>query len=351
MKRVLVFLVLLVTRSCTFQVNVLDPQTALPAAPTAISLPTGTLAPIIPTSSGETQTAIPTITPSPLSPVTLIPGDPSAIIPIVFAPNATAEVIAGAIRAGESQVYSLNAFEGQIMSISILADKAEQQNTYQLEIKDRNGEILCPLKNHPCFFWRGGLPSTGEYLIKVTAQGGGTFRMRVAINPPGTVSQKFNYTDPGGRFTLIYPDDFAEIQYGGTQITKFPATLALQYIDTQQFTSTNLIEAYFLLGTSEEPGQVSSCTVPLNFDQPETELGDVSINGIDFKKSQGGGVGAGNIYEQIYYRAVYGDTCYEVSYFVHYGNIGAYSPGTVTEFDRTALYQELDGILASLILK
>jgi hypothetical protein len=48
---------------------------------------------------------------------------------------------------------------------------------------------------------------------------------------------------------------------------------------------------------------------------------------------------------------VYDGSCYEVTYFVHYGNIGNYPAGTVSEFDRTALYQQLDEILGSLILK
>ena len=68
-------------------------------------------------------------------------------------------------------------------------------------------------------------------------------------------------------------------------------------------------------------------------------------------RSEGGGVGAGNIYEQVYHRAIQNGSCYEVTYFVHYANIGNYTPGTVTEFDRTALYQQLDEILASVILK
>ena len=237
------------------------------------------------------------------------------------------------------------------MSVSILPEKPELQNSYQLQITGKDGTLLCPLKDNSCSFWRGVLPSTQQYLIKITAQGNGLFGMRVAINPPGTVTQTFNYVDPQGRFSLTYPDDFAPAHYNAAQVTKIPPDFSLQYIDTQQLTTTNLNEVYYLLGISDDPQQVTTCTGSLNFEQPETELGTTTINGVDYTKSQGGGVGAGNIYEQVYYRGLHNGSCVEITYFVHYGNIGNYPPGAVKEFDRTALYQELDEITASLILK
>ncbi|MGE5464341.1 MAG: hypothetical protein ACM3PS_13355 [Syntrophothermus sp.] len=353
MKIKLILFLLLFVSGCTFQVNVLEPQSTgigSTASPTTPSISTST--PMAPTAtSTSTSAPTPSDIPSPVPPITTGPSNASSIVPIVFAPNATSQGINGNIANGSSQSYSLNAFQGQIMSVSILPEKPELQNAFQLEIRGRDGTVLCPTKDNPCSFWRGALPSTQEYLIKVLADNGGAFSMRVAINPPGTVSQLFNYTDPQGRFALTYPDDYAPVYYQGAQVTKAPPDFSLQYIDTQQYLSTNLSEVYFLVDVSKDPQIVSTCTQPLSFDQPETELGDTTINGITFAKSQGGGVGAGNIYEQVYYRAEHNGSCYEITYFVHYGNIGNYTPGAVTEFDRTALYQQLDEILASLILK
>ena len=238
-----------------------------------------------------------------------------------------------------------------MMSISILPEKPELQNTFQMQITGRDGAILCPKKEEACSFWRGALPSTQEYLIKVKAQVSGAFDMRVAIDPPGTVSQTFDYADPQGRFTLFHSDDFAPAYYNGGEVTKLPPVFSLQYIDTQQLTSTYLSEVYFLLGVSEEAQDVAVCTQPLSLGAPETVLGETTVNGISFTKSEATGVGAGNVYEQVYHRTVHNGFCYEVTYFVHYGNIGNYPPGEVAEFDRTALYQQLDEILASLILK
>jgi hypothetical protein len=261
-------------------------------------------------------------------------------------------MVAGNIAEGASQLYSLNALQGQMMSVSILPGKPELQNTFELQITGRDGAILCPRKEEACPFWRGVLPSTQEYLIKVKAQASGAFDMRVAINPPGTVSQTFNYADSQERFALSYSDNFAPAHYSGGEITKIPPAFSMQSIDTQQFASTNLSEVYFLVGVSDNPEDVSTCTEPASLGGPETMLGETDVNGVTFTKSEATGVGAGNVYEQVYHRAVHNESCYEVTYFVHYGNIGNYLPGsaTVSEFDRTALYQQLDEILASLIL-
>jgi hypothetical protein len=355
MKRNLILLILLLTSACSFRVDVLEPQstaTANLALPTSASL-TSTLTVITPTLPTFTETPPPTSSPipSPLPPPTLVSSNSSSIVPIKFAPNATFETVAGNIAEGASQLYSLNAFQGQMMSVSILPEKPELQNTFQLQITGRDGAILCPKKEEACPFWRGTLPSTQEYLIKVKAQVSGAFDMRVAINPPGTVNQTFNYADPQGRFSLSYSDDFAPAYYKGGEITKIPPAFSLQSIDTQQFASTNLNEVYFQVGVTDDPEDVSTCTQPASPGGAETLLGETTVNGVNFTKSEATGVGAGNVYEQVYHRAVQNGSCYEVTYFVHYGNIGNYPPGAVSEFDRTALYQQLDEILATLILK
>jgi hypothetical protein len=347
-----ILLVLLFMSACSFQVNVLQPQPSVPVpvtSPTSAAS-TSTLAVITPTLT-ETPVQLPTHTSQPLPSPTLAASNSSSIVPIKFAPNATFETIPGNIAEGASQIYSLHAFQGQMMSVSIMPEKPELQNTFQLQITGRDGAFLCPKREEACSFWRGVLPSTQEYLIKVKAQASGTFDMRVAIDPPGTVSQTFNYADPQGRFTLSYSDDFAPAYYNGGEVTKIPPAFSLQDIDTQQFSSTNLSEVYFLLGVSDDAQEISTCTEPASLGGQETILGETTVNGVDFTKSEATGVGAGNVYEQVYYRTVHNGSCYEISYFVHYGNIGNYPPGAVTEFDRTALYQQLDEILTSLILK
>jgi hypothetical protein len=45
------------------------------------------------------------------------------------------------------------------------------------------------------------------------------------------------------------------------------------------------------------------------------------------------------------------NVCYEVIYFIHYTNIGNYTPGTVTEYDSAALMKKLNNVLATFTIK
>jgi len=115
--------------------------------------------------------------------------------------------------------------------------------------------------------------------------------------------------------------------------------------------NTNLIEAYFLFGSTNESSIVDTCTQPVSYGGEENIVGDVIINGNKFVHSEGVGVGAGNIYEQIYHRTVINGSCYEVTFFFHYANIGNYMPDArVKEFDRDALIQRFESILSTLVI-
>lgn len=345
--KLLSLLLIAALSACSFQVDVIE--TPLPSA-TVIPVDTAT------------STAIPTpdnsATPPPLSEthvstqssaISTFP--PPDVLPIVFSANATSQIVVGSVPTGASQTYALTAMQGQIMAISILPEEPGSQGLFQLEIKGRDGTVLCPIKEYVCPFWRGVLPSTQEYSIKVTPQVGGVFKMLVAISPLGQANQLFNYGDPQGRFTLSYSDEFGRMYYNGVQASKFAPEFALQYIVTKQYVSTNLSEAYFLMGSSTDPQSVSTCTEPASVAALETVVGTVEVNGVVFTKSESVGAGAGNMYEQIFYRTAYKNTCYEITYFIHSTNVGNYTPGTVNEFDRELLLQTFDNVLSRLVLK
>jgi hypothetical protein len=360
MKTKLLPLLLLFTTACTFQVQVF--ATPTPQATEAILAPnsTATLTSDVlstPTPLFAFTTVSPTSISNPASPTPIPPSPvpptlpPDGIIPIQFEANGTSASVFGTADAGSSKTYSLAAFGGQIMSVSVGPEQNHPERTFQLEIRGQDGMVLCPVKDYSCAFWRGTLPSTQKYFIKVMPQSSGFFDLVVAINPPGQANQYFNYSDPLGRFQLSYSDEFAYTYYAGGQVTKFPSGFVLQYIDTKQYISTNLNEAYFMIGYSDDAQQVSTCTEPASLGGPETSTGNVTINGITYAKSQAQGVGAGNIYEQDYYRAVHNGTCYEITYYVHYGNIGNYDPATVKEFDHDALIHSFDEILNTMTFK
>lgn len=263
--------------------------------------------------------------------------------------------LSDSVDSGASKIYTLSAMQGQIMSVSVLAEgDPGAWGYFPIEIAGSDGSLLCPVEvNNECSFWRGKLPSTQDYFIKVKSGGDLTdFTLRVAINPPGKSEQTFRYKNPSSGIALVYTDQFAPMRFPSMANNKTEIELALQFIDTASYEKTNLGEAYFLLGSSADPLIVAACTDPNpNGGMPEEAKGTESINGYNFVRSQSVGAGAGNIYDQEIYRAAKNGVCYEVIYFIHYSNIGNYAPGTATEFDMDGLLQKLDGILSTFQVK
>jgi len=311
-----------------------------------VTPPTETLAlTLIPSSTAVSVQA--TFTPTALPQV-------AGVYPIKFSPNGTYVDVVDSISAGASKTYSIEASKGQIMSISIHQGSAGDGVYVPMQITGADGTALCPqLENTECTFWRGALPATHEYFVKVTPVNDVmNFTMRVAINPPGVATQAFQYVSLKQNATLSYNDDFAPVRFPGIPVYKVEPELALQLIDSQFYAKTNLLEAYLLFGSTNDSNTVASCTQPASLGGPENIVGDVNINGNKFVRSEGSGVGAGNIYEQIYHRAVINGYCYEVTFFFHYTNIGNYAPDAgIKEFDRTALLQRFEGILSTLVIK
>jgi len=305
-----------------------------------------------------TVTSIPfnTVRPSAIPPtLTSIPQLPSGQANrIQFAPNGTYADVADSIAAGSGKTYTVNAMKGQIMSISILPQVPEGGWGYiPIQIRGADGIVLCPTNpNLECKFWRGVLPSTQDYFLTLTPVGDAVnFLLRVAINPPGKDTQYFQYTNPASGVSLTYTDYFApgDSPYGNY---KTSPELALHLIDSDLYDRTNLSEAYLLVSSTSDPHITATCTEPNpSSGGPEQILGNEVINGRTFLHSETSDAGAGNYYEQIIYRTVNKETCYEVIYFIHYSNVGNYAPGTVTEFDEGALLKKMDDIFATFSIK
>jgi hypothetical protein len=264
---------------------------------------------------------------------------------IQFAAGGTWKDTQDNIPLGGSKTYMLNAMQGQVMSVSIT------DGYFPLQIQGRDGTMLCPVElNAECSFWRGTLPLSQDYYITVKSGGMGTdFTLRVAINPPGKLSQIFSYNSSNVSF--LYSDQFAPAKALSMLNNKTNIQLTLQLIDTSSYINTNLGEAYFTLGSSSDPQIVALCTQPKSDGMPETSNGNITANGYNFTYSTLSDVGAGNYYEQHIYRVVNGGTCYEVIYFIHSSNIYNYTPGTVKEFDRQGLMNKFNGILSTFQLK
>jgi hypothetical protein len=175
--------------------------------------------------------------------------------------------------------------------------------------------------------------------------------MRVAINPPGKEFQYFQYQNPATGLSLTYPDTFAPaLPVAGNY--KTDPELTLQFIDSKAYEKTNLSEVYLFVSSTAEAQTVATCTEPnQSGGGPEYPAGDEVVNGLTFVHSTSEGAGAGNYYQQEIYRTVHQNVCYEVIYYIHYTNASNYTPGTVTEFDRDAVMQQLDDVFSTFTIK
>jgi hypothetical protein len=314
--------------------------------------PQATLEPeFTPTLGPASSTTTPTLVVVPLQP-SPVPSETFTPLPppansnaqpdenrIKFAPGGTWAEVGTHLNEGDEIRYVLSAIKGQVMSVSI-----RQSWPFTVEVISSTGPLSDLGTEHP--FWRGTLPVTGDYTIIVKTQATGDFTLRVAVNPPGEAYQYFDYLDPRHLYSLRYSDEFAPTTYIPSGDFKGEPNLVLEFIRPDFYQpTTNLGEAYFLLSTLDDAQAVATCAQPLP--QLETVTGQKTFNGYTFTQSEAIGVGAGNIYDQVIYRTAYNNICYEVVFFMHSGNIGNYPPGTVVEFDRAALVQKFEQVLAS----
>lgn len=351
MKKVL-FILLFLT-ACVAPTSVPVPAAAAVVENTAMPVETVSFTPtLIPTFTAEVQPTpqptegFPTFTP----PTELPMGKPNEI---KFAANGTYADVTDSIATGASKTYSLNAMQGQIMSVSVLPQiSSGEWGFIPMQIKGADGTIFCPTIDNPqCMFWRGVLPASQDYFVTLAPDTDvPQFVMQVAINPPGREFQYFQYNSSTG-LSLTYPDTFAPaLPVVGNYKTKPELTLRL--IDSELYEKTNLSEVYLFVSSTAEAQTVATCTEPnQSGGGPEYPAGDEVVNGIAFVHSTAEGAGAGNYYQQEIYRAVNKNICYEVIFYIHSTNASNYAPGTVTEFDRDAVTQSFYGVFSTLTIK
>ncbi|MFZ5922674.1 MAG: hypothetical protein ACOYY3_16645 [Chloroflexota bacterium] len=310
--------------------------------------------PQFPTSTPVPPTAAATFTPLPLPAKTATPTNPSWPDLVAYDSDAgayrlsfqpgwtwmqiTDNTTTGHTTADGGKRFVLSAMKGQVMSISIL-----QSWPFSLSVSDADGLLNDPQVEHP--FWMGTLPVNGDYFITVKSQSGGDFTLRVAINPPGKARQYFDYSN--SQFSLRYSDEFAPTEYVPVGEYKGTSAFALNFVNSDFYgPATNLSEAYFMVNTVADASTCTQVSAP-----NETLLGQETFNGYDFTQSQAIGAAAGNLYDQLFYRAVIEGDCYEIAFFMHSGNIGNYTPGSVDEFDRAALVQKFEEVLSTFTVK
>lgn len=138
-------------------------------------------------------------------------------------------------------------------------------------------------------------------------------------------------------FLIKYPKDFStkidHIEYGldtelkGVTFT-IPATLT-SGTNLSKDSAVIIVENPYLSESCSAEQLATAMNIP-------TQSSFVAIGNTNYTIAKGGDAGAGNFYEHIYI-AIPGDICRGAVLFIHSTNIGNYDPGTIKEFDKSAL--------------
>ena len=340
-----------------------DLQTAVAGTMESFAYQSATTSTLLPPINESTENALPivsTSTPTLPSPINLPLPTPLSSdtfsTPILFDVNGTyKDIVVDTIPAGETRAFSINATQGQIMSVSIWRQDGTENYLPQIRILGVDGATLCPPVNRQCLFWHGILPSTQNYFVIYTADPdweAASFMMRVAINPPGVKEQYFQYKNSASGVSLTYSDLFAPTGgfldgYITTGNYKIQPEFILHLIDTKAFENTNLDAVYMTIGSTRD-SQITSTCLETNWNGlTEQAVGVENLYGYNIFHSKRDGVAAGHIGEQEIYRMLYNETCYEIIYHIHSVDIGNSTVGTSIKYDRSAIIKELDDIFSS----
>ena len=89
---------------------------------------------------------------------------------------------------------------------------------------------------------------------------------------------------------------------------------------------------------------------PSDFLSTDSSGVPVTVGSAQFTYATSSDAGAGNRYDESVYITQKGNKCYAVRYFIHYGNIQNYDPGTVMEFDRESLLKTFEAFPSTLVI-
>jgi hypothetical protein len=149
-------------------------------------------------------------------------------------------------------------------------------------------------------------------------------------------------------FEMKAPQGFA-VETGTPLAVIEGAVLRLLLVDRTYYKGTNLVEASVSVGAASE----KTCSSEwLNDGHPNfSECGCLAekrdISGVTFFRDSSWEGAVGHQYGLIRYSAWYGGSCYRLALFIHCVNIHVFDPGTVSEFDRTAVFKLFEQVIST----
>ncbi len=190
---------------------------------------------------------------------------------------------------------------------------------------------ICPSNN---FYYQ---PYSGEEVIV----NGNTPPMETEPEATKTPTQVPDGTYLGNseyRYELYYSEAFSKIPSPYAPLMIVDPLEGLELVGQQYLSGTNLKHVHVGIGASSNSSIITSC-----IDYGEDEI----INSIPYKKVEFSEAGGGSVYWQINYRTLQKGACYEIGFVIAYGNMDMYASGSVVEFDKRALLQEINQLLST----
>lgn len=303
----------------------------------ATDQPSSTPKPSI-TSTIELPTRTPAWTPSPF--LTSTPEETSTPTEeaerLQFSPGTS--IIRLADHLSGKKRYVFRAFADQVATMAVFP------KDLKLSVWDQDGTIL-KSPDDGLSFWRGTLPASHNYFIELGQDGEVDFDLTVIVNPLGKTVQWIGYRNDTYNFELMYPDYFVAERVTGIPLTKGVGVLKLDFVDSMVYQGTNLDEVSFVVGASDDPAIVETCTDPAS--EYEEMLADETVGEITFTKSMVRDVSMGHVFERMIYRTGYRNVCYEIVFHINYTGIEFFDQSVINAFDREVILEKLNEILAT----
>jgi len=158
-----------------------------------------------------------------------------------------------------------------------------------------------------------------------------------------------SYTNSVLGVSLKYPTGFTlNPSWQNTTVVPTKPISGIQLtIPAAMATGTNLSEDTYV--SVEQLPRAKSCTGDI-FMAQTVRPADVVDNGVTYSVASSSGAAVGNRYEETVWAIKGSNPCTAVRYFVHYGAFENYPPGTIVEFNHTALLNAFDQIRRSVTL-
>ncbi|HEY2070911.1 MAG TPA: hypothetical protein VGG48_15255 [Rhizomicrobium sp.] len=178
-------------------------------------------------------------------------------------------------------------------------------------------------------------------LIATAAWAGADFGARNPA-PIAPMSGMILYRDARYGFTIAYPPHWAVNAAFRRDIG--PVIHGVSFTVSAEVTQGTNLASDTKLSVEHVDGR---CHAGRFLDSP-TDEHDVTDGAHGYSMASTQDAGAGNRYEETVYAFAHGGTCFGIRYFIHYGAIQNYDPGTVKAFDHDALTAAFDRMRRSL---